>query len=378
MKTKYARQYGFLLSLFLLLSCQGKSERTVLVIEPHFGEFGGKVKQIIEYDCKKYFNAEFPYSIDKSSCEIKNVYKYNIDEVLIEDLSWSWNDYPDKPDYRKVKTVDKYGNILVENSTKLASNNNYPFMVDMAKGYNIITTNTYNQDGFRVEQVVMRNGELQRRVEYIRDEYNCLTKEIQFDNENEVSFYIERKFDNKNRMVEYVFYDGETEDKEKTVYKYGKSAKWEIMKEYDSNGYLVETTSRKDVIESNMIDYSASYGLPYNGYKDVEYYSDGNVRSWHYINNIGLDHFNTYDRNGETIEHKSYNGDEWQDTYTWKYREDGALIEESEATSRIVGKNYYKKTTYYKVDHNGNWIEKQILDNEGNMLEGMAREIEYY
>ena len=68
----------------------------------------------------------------------------------------------------------------------------------------------------------------------------------------------------------------------------------------------------------------------------------------------------------------------WKETFTFKYREDGALTEYSESTSQIVGKSYYKKTTFYKLDSSGNWIEKYTLDSEGRIFDLEQRKIVYY
>lgn len=39
---------------------------------------------------------------------------------------------------------------------------------------------------------------------------------------------------------------------------------------------------------------------------------------------------------------------------------------------------YYKKTKNFKVDFNGNWIEKLVFDSEGNVSFMRVWEFEYY
>ena len=210
------------------------------------------------------------------------------------------------------------------------------------------------------------------RNETIYDEFNCPIKELHYDNNNEIKFYNINEFDKLNRQISSEEYSKDNSLEEKWIKEYEKdNDDWIVMKTYDADGNLIDEEYKDE------------------DYTDIEYYSNGKVKTWHFkttfmysiyqnLYQINDDVYETYDKNGRLIERKIYNNEKWIATNTWKYREDDALIEESESTGRIVGKSFYKKTTYYRVDFNGNWIERYTMDSEGNVTELAVREYEYY
>lgn len=361
-------KYSIIILILLLVSCEPAIKRTPRIKEIPVRKYGGKVKRIIEYQCDQYWAKENPLKIAKNSCKIYRVSEFNSDEILIKDMYWHDLDYPNEPGFTETQRTNESG-LIIERITKMTG-----------LWANEIKTNfSYNQAGFETEKVVYRKGIFSSREETIYDEYNCPIKEISYDENNEVEDYKENKYDNRNRIVLSLQYKKDNTLEEKCSYEYdGDDEDWIVKKTYDAIGRLIDEEDERDSYKTNKVDYLYTSRLPDEGFTDVEYYSNGKVKEWHFINEEDYDIYQTYDENGRIIERKIYSNGEWQDTNTWKYREDNALIEESESTSRVVGKSYYKTTTYYSVDFNGNWIEKITTDSEGNVLELRVREIEYY
>jgi hypothetical protein len=104
----------------------------------------------------------------------------------------------------------------------------------------------------------------------------------------------------------------------------------------------------------------------------------GKIQSLFYRNRDDEDVFELFNNEERLTERKFMKGNQWIKTQNWRYREDGALLEESESTSQVVGRSFYKKSTFYKVDNNGNWIEMYSTDSEGAVYNLNKRSIEYY
>lgn len=361
-------KYSIFALLIFLLSCEPSIKRAPLLKEKHKREYGGKVKRIIEYDCDKYWTNENPLKIVKKSCKMYSVMEFNQDEILTKEMKWDDLDYPNDPGFILTVKINESGLIIEKVAKKIGS-----FSFELKSNF------SYNQDGFVTEKVIYSDNVFSSREETIYDEFNCPIKEIYYDENNEIEYYYINKFDKLNREISSEKYSKDNSLEKKWTKEYEKdNDDWIARKTYDADGNLIDKDDKRESYKMNKVDYLYTTGLPDEGFTDIEYYSNGKVKTWHYKNQNNHDVYQTYDENGRIIERKIYFNEEWLDTYTWKYREDDAIIEESESTSRIVGKSFYKKTTYYRVDFNGNWIEKYTMDSEGNVTELAVREFEYY
>ena len=351
-------KYSIFALLIIFLSCEPAIKRTPRLKENHKREYGGIVKRIIQYNCDKYWTNENPLKIAKNSCKIYKVMEFNQDEIITKEMVWYNLDYPNDPGFIETVKINESG-LIIER-------------VEDYYGDKTKTYYSYNQDGFETEEVVYYENMLCWRNETIYDEFNCPIKELHYDNNNEIKFYNINEFDKLNRQISSEEYSKDNSLEEKWIKEYEKdNDDWIVMKTYDADGNLIDEEYKDE------------------DYTDIEYYSNGKVKTWHFkttfmysiyqnLYQINDDVYETYDKNGRLIERKIYNNEKWIATNTWKYREDDALIEESESTGRIVGKSFYKKTTYYRVDFNGNWIERYTMDSEGNVTELAVREYEYY
>jgi hypothetical protein len=361
-------KYSIIPLILLLFSCEPAIQRTPRIKEIPNRMYDSKVKKVIEYHCDKYWKNETPLKISKNSCKICEILEFNPDGILIKSREWWYFDYPNEPNQTRITRVNESG-LIIERVSKMT-------------GYSpseVKTVFSYNQAGFETEKVTYRNGVFLSRVEKIYDEFNCPIKEIFYDENNEIRSYLINKFDILNRITSSEEYTKNDSLSGKWSREYEKdNDDWIVTNTYDAHGNIIERRDRRESYKMNKLDYEYTRSLPYEGFSDIEYFSNGKVKTWHFINSFNKDVYQTYDENGRIIERKIYDNEEWLETFTWKYREDDALIEESESTSKIAGKPFFKKTTYYRVDSNGDWIEKYTIDIEGNVYDLAVREFEYY
>ena len=193
-----------------------------------------------------------------------------------------------------------------------------------------------------------------------------------------MKYYYENEFDANNNEVESNKYTPQGEVLKRFVKEYGEEGKIKKKITYDENGKVISEKDYEKEYSDGKADFTWSDALPYEGLGEVEHYASGEVKSWHYVNYEGIDVYQTYDVFGRIIERKLYRDEDWLDTYTWKFRDDGILLEEGHSTSRAIGFSFYKKTTYYRLDSYVNWIEKYTLDSEGGVTELALRDIEYF
>jgi len=349
-----------------LISCNSSQKRTPIVYKESKREYGGKVKRIIEYSCSGYMNSS--NVIIKNNCEVSSISDFDKYENTIKCLSWNTSKYPDEPDFSSICKINDLGLVTERRVMKKVSSYGWKEEKDMF---------TYNGAGFRTECVYFSDGKLASRDETVYDEYNCPVKNIYYDQNNKVSQYYVYEFDNKNREIVSLTYNAKDQLQKKKITKYDNNER-AICFTYDEKGKLLEKEDENDAIKDNKVDKLYSTELPDKGYTNIEYYLSKKVKTWQYKNQYNNDVYQTFDENGRAVEIKIYSNKEWQDTYAWRYREDGAILEKSESTSRILGKSYHKTTTYYKVDFNGNWIEEFTSDSEDRFLGLHIREIEYY
>ena len=359
-----------LLVLILITSCTNEIERTRQVKKksPPEKRYSGKIKKIIEYDCQEYWANQVPIKIAKESCVIYNIKEFNEDEVLLKEQSWYDLDYPNTPGFSSVVKLNEKGLIIEEISKQTGM-----------MTFDNRTTFSYNADGFETEKVIYKKGKLYSRWLTEYDEYNCAIKESKFDENNSLNYYYVSQYDDLNREIKLTYFESNDSIKYYKLYQYKDTTDSYTKKtKYDSRGKILKVEDVSLLKSQNKIDGTYMSSVPDSSYQDIEYYVSGEVRSWHYLNYADHDVYNQYDRDGRITEIKILRNKEWLDTYSWKYRDDGIVEEEAEATSRVVGKTYYKKTTYYRLDDMGNWLEKYIIDSDGRVMELEVRSVEYY
>jgi hypothetical protein len=353
--------------LIFFTSCDNFINRVPRVQEKiNHDPYNGKVSKVIEYECNTYFiENENNIDINKRSCRLCAIYEYY--PLLQIEKNWSGSNDIKKPDAIKTTSFNAFGHIVEESNKSV-----FPFAYESKSNY------TYNESGFVVKQVSYYHGSFGNfysNIETIYDEYNCPIKEIHYDSTHKITKYFINKFDKRNRQIKSSEFDSANVLRQEEVLKYkGDDTEWTTKYEYDNNGKLKYKSDRSNseniftkIFKSNSDD----------NYKNIEYYPNGKIKTKSYID-MGDVVYLTYDENERIIERKTYsNNNEWKETFTWKYREDGALLEESESTSKYTNIAYYKKTSYYKLDFNGNWIEKYTIDNENNVIELKVREFEY-
>jgi hypothetical protein len=354
-------------SVLIISGCE--QARIPLSKEKQERVYCGNVKRIVEYTCDRYWENGNLITLDKNSAWLSGVMEFNPNEILMKEMDWKKFDYPNEPWHITTIKLDKSDNIIERYST----------IPKGAWAYDLKVLYKYNNSGFETELVRYEMGVFDLRVEEIRDEYNCCIKYINYDKSNKVIDYSINEYDNLNREISTSKYNSKDSLTEKWVYKYKNKDKDPFLTtHFDGNNILIKKFDKRDDIKSNKIDFIYSKSLPIEGYKDIEHFSNGKVKSWHYINSDNNDVFQIYDENGKIVEIKIQKNNKWLNSYTWKYRDDGEIIEESESSSRYIGKPFFKKTTYYKLDSPGNWVEKYTIDSDGNVSNMAIREIEYY
>lgn len=365
-KNPYFMKYAISLACLILISGCNNSSRIPLKRVDYQVGFEPGVKSIKEYDCQQYWTDKIPPQIVKSSCSLSKLDEYTKEGHLTKELIWFDSDNQSNPESIRLIKYNDSGQIIE----------------DFSKSTGIINTESkiiysYNASGFQTERIIFLNGKITFREEDIYDEFNCPIKKIYY-KDNLLNQSITYEYDTKNRPITEITYDENSKLMYKEKYAYESGNKYVKYIRYDSEGKIIMEEDKNKSVERNKINGLYTNALPGKEAKNVEYFSNGKVRSWHFKNQNNDDVFQVYDDNERIIERKIYSNEKWQDTFTWKYREDGAILEESESTSRIVEIPYFKKTTYYKYDIKGYWIEKVVVDTEGRAIELKAREIDYY
>jgi len=375
---------AFILIIFSieLISCQLNSQRKIETKQVSERKYKGKVKRMIEYYTDNYWINENALEFDKNSCKILSIYDFTPEEVQLSEFSW-WGPsyYPDDPpSHKKLITVDDFGNIIEETDKTI-------------DGYkrDVRSTYSYNKFGFKTAEAYYDSGNLVNRHEYEYDEFNCVIKHSFFNENNSFMWYVVHKYDDNNNVVFSARYGADNIINSKSISKYDKDGNLtkDIHYEYDKNG---NQTAKKDrleegkqdepikqkLISENKVNVKVEEALPYEGYTDVKYYPNGKARSWHYINNENKDVYQIYDEDAHIIERKFYKNNQWLETSTWKYREDGVLLEKSISTSGQSDVTYYKTVTYYIIGNKGNWVESYSLGSDGKRSQLSIRVFEYY
>lgn len=367
-----------------LISCQMNSQRKVKTKQGGVIErkYKGKVKRMIEYYTDNYWINGNALEFDKNNCKVLAIHDFTPEEVPLREIHW-WGTsrYPDDPPSQlSVTKVDAFGNIIEETNKTI-------------DGYkrDVRSTYSYNKFGFKTAEAYYDHGNLVNRHEYEYDEFNCEIKHSFFKENNSLMWYCINKYDENNNIISRTQYDADNIINSKTISKYDKDGNLtkDMYYEYDKNGNQTGKSDRSEedkqyeqmeqkLIAENKVVVKVEDALPYEGYTDVKYYPSGKARSWHYINDANKDIYQIYDEDARIIERKFYRNSQWLETATWKYREDGVLLEESISSSEQRDISYYKTITYYIIDNKGNWMEKYSLGSDGRRSQLSIRVFEYY
>ncbi len=348
-----AMKYILILCVFTIYSCDQSNlrlKRTAQNVE--FSE-NGKVKKIIEFDCSKVNHNNEKIVINKSSCRIIRIKEFSLSGVLLTDAEWEYNYHPERPDNLTISDINDLGQKI---STKKE------MMIGDEIGITLFQEFKYNDAGFVIENKHFTDGVYTHKIVTNYDEYNCPIKEIHY-NDDEISHFYIYENDHLNRV---------------------------IKSSYFTNNSL--RTYTKFEYESDNDDWHSSFSKYDNDDKQIEsivlkkpekvleekFYDNGRIKFKHVLSDKGLDVYLKFDENGNLIERKEFDGEQFILQKSWEYREDGALLKESQASNVTLMNNNVDETIIYKRDNLGNWIEKIVLNNANEIIHIRTRYLEYY
>lgn len=309
----------------------------------------GKVKRLVEYSCN-----------NESDCRITDVFEFTPDNVLLKKMSWVLTRHPEDPDYISISEINDDGFVI-----KTISEGN-----TIIKSY-YETVYSYNEDNFVEELIQYNKGELDYRVVHVYDEYNNEIKYSNFGKNNELRYYSEYEYDNQNRLIKHLSYDGNKKLQKRFVTEYKESKKdWKKVNEYDAHGNLDKTSIREE--EMKYMYYPEKSKL----YPNIEYHTNGKIKSWNYLLKNKKNVYQTYSITGTLIDRKVSNSNDSRNTRFSKYRIDGELVEVIEKGTDVYTGRYFEKTIQYKYDYKGNVVEEYTFGTKGTEL--LKREYEYY
>lgn len=95
-----------------IISCNFSEKRQVKTKNPFIRSFGGKVKKVIEYSCSQYLANKKPLEIAKNSCKISSISEYSEDGTNVSEKSWSFNQYPDEPNFTLDVQLNEQGLVI--------------------------------------------------------------------------------------------------------------------------------------------------------------------------------------------------------------------------------------------------------------------------
>lgn len=361
-----------LMSIFLVFtSCGGGLERKVKELELKESEFYDPVKKVTTYSCEEYWVGKQPLEIVKSSCNPYLVQDFSREGILINDVFYD-TENQNKVKYSVSVKLNENGRVVEELSI------NHPTLT--YNGSRIRRTYSYNKDGFITESAIFRDRKLDRRTVDEYDDYNCVSKSSHFDSENRLKVYSIYTYTEFNKEKTKVVYDENGEEMRKYIYEYNDLK--ERISQFKESKRKDKLTDYEEIGRSGEMQGDWADRLPKSFDKNVEHYPNGGVKSWHFINGSGKDVYQAYDNAGRIVERKFEINGTWLETETWKFRDDGALMEKSNAKSTLsVGGEkipYYKVTVHYKLDAHGNWVESYIVNYDGSYTGLSVRVIEYY
>ncbi len=328
-------------------------------------EHKGAVKNCIQYKCTNYYLRNGQIDLSESDCKISTISEFSEDTILIKEVSY--DSYPDQIHTKIEVKLNPDGRVSEDFFQSTGP------MPTASRG-----TFSYDERGNCLSAIrVDENGNLKSKDEYEYDQFNCEIKHISYSRDNQISFSSKSEYNDNNQIVKDYTYDKNGELKGESTYEYDSDGEL-IFKKYERVGDKTTETNYEESYSKNSI---LGEFLP----KPSKYLSSikrnpesGKIQSCYYKNSSGQDVSEIFDNQERVIERKFMNGNQWIKTQNWRYREDGALLEESESSSQYVGRSFFKRSTFYKVDNNGNWIEMYSTDSEGGVYNLYKRSIEYY
>lgn len=208
--------------------------------------------------------------------------------------------------------------------------------------------------------------EYTNKIEYKYDDKgNQIEKTVYYSDESLDTKY-EFKYDNNGRIIDEPHY----------YFSPKLSDKYELM--YDTNGRIV---TEPKLSQKYIYDYDDRGNKKEKTYK--YFFPDRKEDPDRYTNHWG---YNDKNQCVEYSSHSRYGKNEWDNSTTYKYNDQGKIIEENAVSSKKIfneEKNNYDTsdntiTTKYEYDNRGNWIKKITYEN-GILLKHMIeREIEYF
>jgi hypothetical protein len=346
-------KYILLLFIATIYSCDQSNLRVKKT--PQNIEFSenGKVRKIIEYNCSKINHNNEKIVVNKSSCRIIRIKEYSLNGVLLKDAEWKYNYYPERPDNLTISKINDLGQ-------KISSKKE--MMIGDEIGVTFLQEFKYNDAGFVVEKKHFTDGVYTHKIETDYDEYNCPIKEIHY-NKDEISHYYIFENDHLNRIIKSSYFTNNTLN---TYIKFdfeNDNDEWHSsFSKYNYDDKLIESTVLKKP-EKVLVE---------------KYYDNGRIKFKHILSDNKLDVYLTFDENGNLIERKEFDGEQFILQMSWEYRKDGALLKESYASNVNLMNNNFDETIIYKRDNLGNWTEKIVLNNANEIIDIRARDLEYY
>lgn len=363
----YTRPVALIVSLLFITSCNFiKPPRVKRTPDPKEREYGGMVKSIATYDCNGYWKGN-KVVLNREDCFLLKYEEFDMNEVITLEKHW----FEDEKDPYKVvkRKANQSGNVLVEEKWETGN----PF-----QGY-AKTLYTYNDEGLEIKEEKFVDGSFLYLNETFYDAYNCPVEIIYTHRKKHMGHTIRQEFDHHNRKTRREFLsDGENVTGTK-IWKYsGESDQWVYRKELDSDGDVESESDYKELANQNRVPGLYAAKPLFEEYTNIEYYGTGQIKAWSFYSKDGTHSvYQEYDKDGRLTLRKIDEGDRWIDTYKWVYRQDGALLEYTEATSRMLGYEYHETIEKYSVDYNGNWVEKYTYTND-RVTDLEYREIDYY
>jgi hypothetical protein len=347
-------RYLLLIFLITFYSCEHSVPRIKKKLETVEFSENGKIRKITEYECLKYDVKNDQIDIKKSSCRIVQLREYTSNGILIKDAEWKFNYFPDRPDNLTTCEINELGQ-------KISSN--YEAIIGDKIGLTIYEEFEYNDAGFEISKRSYTNGVYTHRNETKYDDYNCPIEEIYF-NEDEKRHYNTYEYDRLNRVIKSSFYQYN-------------SLSYYTKYEYDDDNIRYSSSSKYNADDKLIENKKSDSDKPDNVLKE-NFYENGRIKSKHILDDNGLNIYISFDQNGNLIEHKEFDQEQLVVKKSWEYREDGALLKESQISNVNLSNNSINVTTIYKRDNLGNWTEKVVLNNANEVIDLRIREYEYY
>lgn len=334
-------------------------------------KFMGKPQSVEEYKCFSYIPENDGISVLNNNCVLDKTQlfdlKGNTITLILQDVG-----FEEGTSLHRNIEYDEKG-FVVQSTVAFHKRDG------QISSYNV-SKYTRDSAGNKLEAQHIEDGILKGKELRQFDEYNCDTS-FKYYSDGVITISVNSKYDNLNREIEENRIDilNGIESKKQTLYEYNKDdIEW--SRKIERKDFSEEIEDRADLINKNIFQggYHNRDGLPPNGYKDVQYYDDKKVKSWHYITFDGRDVYISYDRNQNIVEIKRMNGSSLESLEEWEYNYQGKVIRNSISRPSKTQNSFYKESTIFKLDPIGNWYEKYTIDSNRKVSDMRRRIIKYH